>query len=231
MLLTLFDATVASSDDVASPVPLSDLSATMVTPEVGWLVVDVIRAGGGYGYNSFVLVTPDVELDVRTGRERTIVAAANLLGLRTNGDIYFQGGEQVTWDDFARATRSGLFEGDVGRVVFYDYGNAGGTFFDVVPDLVQWIATGTAGTLGAAGLSKAQEHFTQRRRERIADRWRRNGVAPGRLRKFVHERPQHDPSVLARLFGLSDTEAKVVLKDLGLREQIDGMWKRPSPSP
>ena len=154
MSVTLYDASVASHDD--HPVPLSALPSRVVEPAAGWEVCDVIEAGGGYGMNSFVFVTPEIEVDVQAGRSHTIAAAFNLLGLRADGSVYFQGAQRVAWADFRRAADAGMFKGDNERIVFYDYGTAGGHGVEVVPDILQWIADGTASLLGLGALPRTK---------------------------------------------------------------------------
>lgn len=216
-------------DESAPRTPLASLPSAQVTPAHGATVIDVIRDCGGYGFNSFALATPEIEADVREGLKFTVAAVANLAGLRRDGSLYFQSGEFVTWDGFRRAADAGVFPGDVERLVLYDFGTAGGTFFDVVEDVVEYISS-WGGAVGAFAMAASYaKSFPENRRKSIAKKWRENGVIPAKVRIYVASQRHHAPEVFGGRFGLSVDEAKVVLADLSLTEGADHLWRSTEP--
>jgi hypothetical protein len=214
--------------DVNAHVPLNECSWREVQPEDGWTVGDVLVAAGHLGYNSFALVTPEVEADVAAGELRAISASHDLAGLNHDGRLVYQGAKQILWNEFLSAVRAGLFVGDAERLVVYPYGTAGGPGPEFVQQLVEWffsgVAVATGGELVKASGSKLKAIPGWRRR-RIAKQWRQQDIAGPELIAMLSADRAWDPKRMATMCNLTELEACAMLRRAGYEPGSDGMWR------
>jgi hypothetical protein len=230
--VTLYDA----SDQQRTGLPLAAVPRLEVEVQSEWLDADVLQAGGHRGYNSFALVTADIEADVAAGEDRTIDAAFNLFGIDDQGAIKFQGKDHIRWAEFLRASEAALYEGDPTRIVVYPYGAAGGPSPDGLWEAVQWlfenrdVAVDALAEVAEVGggitaLELGRKWITGARRRWIARKWRAQGFTAPRIRDYLARYPQWDPSQFAKQTQLTDLEARLALTKAGYEAGQDGLWR------
>jgi hypothetical protein len=237
--VTVYDATNAYDADSGQLIshPLEVLPRVSVEVQAGWSVADVLTTSGHRPYNTFALVTPEMEPDfARAGDDHMITGVYSLFGIDDRGTIRFQDADHLTWAEFVRATDAGLHRGDPTRIVAYHYFGAGGPSPDGVFEIVQWLfenrevakealewikgADDAAAVIvgGVLGIKDA-------RRKRIARKWREQGFTAPRIRDVIGRLPQWDPSVFAKQWSLSEPEARLALTNAGYQPGRDGLWR------
>jgi hypothetical protein len=231
--VTLYDA----SNEQRTGLPLTAVPRAEVEVQSEWLVADVLQAGGFGGYNSFALVTADIEADVAAGEDRAIAPSFNLLGIDEQGGIRFQGGYRISWAEFLRAHQARLYEGDPTRIVVYPYGAAGGGFPpDGLWEAVQWLFENRDVAVdaleemakavgGIAALGLGRKWITGVRRRQIARKWRAQEFTAPRIRDYLARYPQWDPSVFAKQTHLTELEARLALTKAGYEAGPDGLYR------
>jgi DNA-binding transcriptional MerR regulator len=229
--VTLYDA----SAEPGTGLPLAAVPTVEVDVQSEWLVAEVLQAGGYGGYDSFALVTQDIEADVAAGEDRTIYAA-NLLGIDDQGAVKFAGGDDIRWGEFLRGSEAALYEGDPTRIVVYYHGAVGGgPSPDGLWEMVQWLSENrdlAADQLQnlvtvavGMGLEAGRQWIKDARRRQIAKKWRAQGFTAPRIRDYLARYPQWDPSQFAKQTQLTDLEAQLALKKAGYEEGQDGLWR------
>jgi hypothetical protein len=229
--VTLYDA----STDERAGLPLAAVPIAEVEVQPQWLVAEVLQAGGHGGYNSFALVTPDIEADVARGEDRTIDASFNLFGIDNQGAIKYQGKDHIRWAEFLRAHEAALYEGDPTRIVVYPYGAAGGPSPDGLWEMVKWLSENRDLAVDQVqnlvtvavgmGLEAGRQWITGARRRQIAKKWRAQGFTAPRIRDYLARCPQWDPSQFAKQTQLTELEARLALTNAGYEEGADGLWR------
>jgi DNA-binding transcriptional MerR regulator len=228
--VTLYDA----SAEPRTGLPLAAVPTAEVEVRPEWLVAEVLQAGGYGGYNSFALVTPDIEADVAGGEDRT-VDAWDLFGIDDQGAIKYQGKDHIRWAEFLRAHEAALYEGDPTRIVVYPYGAAGGPSPDGLWEIVQWLSENRDLAVDQVqnlvtvavgmGLEAGRQWITSARRRQIARKWREQGFTAPRIRDYLARCPQWDPSQFAKQTQLTELEARLALTKAGYEEGADGLWR------
>jgi hypothetical protein len=240
MRVTVYDATNARDADGGHLIShrLETLPRISVDMRPASSVAYVLTAGGHSPYNTFALVTPEMEADfAREGDDHMITGVYNLFGIDDSGAIKFQDADHLTWAEFIRATEAGLHRGDPTRIVVYHYRGFGGPLADGLLEIVRflfenrevgkeglgWIneAGGAAGLIvgGVLGIKEM-------RRKRIAEKWREQGFTAQRIRNILGRLPQWDPSVFAKQWSLSEPEARLALTNAGYQPgPQDGLWR------
>lgn len=237
VIVTVYDVPQIDEELPAFSGRLAELKRRAVHVQRGWTVGQVLEAGGATRYNTFSLVTDDVEEDVRRGLDRGgIVAVHNLLGLDGRGVAYYELEDPVLWHHFLRAVDAGLYQGDSQRIVVYPEGVAGGPSPDglwaailwlfenhgVIADAAEEIAKVGA---GVGTVVAGRRWVTGKRKKHIAQQWRKQGLTGPRIREYLHRLPQWDPDRLAQQTQLTSLEACLALTNAGYERCEDGLWR------
>ena len=188
------------------------------------------------GYAAFVPVTPSSTTEVVVTDPAVLQSTYNLFGLNDQGHIITgASGAEVRWSEFVRAFEIGLLDGDPFQlIVFSGSGVAGGLGFNGLLGLAEWacnnreVALKQLATLGVGWLlgssGRALLKLPGARRRQLAQQWLEDGLTPLKLEAILARRQRWDPDRLSPHLGLTATEARALLGELGYAADEAGLF-------